>query len=134
MNKEFYKTKFSMCNEMEDNFEGYTIGDTWNGWATPYFVKEEGLKLVTAIYGLDSITNDTVGCFGFYNEKEDCFIFSMECDNTYTKKELEDNFELCLELENKGEVDIFKGKDIQYKNENIHVYPIGAYCWIWLEE
>jgi hypothetical protein len=27
-------------------FDALTLGDSWNGWATPYFTKEEGQRIV----------------------------------------------------------------------------------------
>lgn len=39
-----YKALFSMdC--MDVNIEGLTYGNTWNGWACPYFTYENALKL-----------------------------------------------------------------------------------------
>jgi hypothetical protein len=39
-----YKAFFSMdC--MDENIEGLTYGNTWNGWACPYFTYENALKL-----------------------------------------------------------------------------------------
>ena len=44
MNNEFTKGLFSMdC--IEENLEGFSYGNTWNGWACPYFTKENGLLI-----------------------------------------------------------------------------------------
>ena len=130
MNKRvFKKAKFYICADSNESiFEGYTEGDRWNGWACPYFTKEVGMEILEKNFNSEYY-------YGFYNEEHDAFIFNMEDDVKYTIEDLKEDFDLCKELcEKYGYVDIFEGQDIMYNGNPIHVYPIGAYGWIWDED
>ena len=42
------KAIFSMdC--FDENLEGFTYGNTWNGWACPYFTYDNAMKLATLV-------------------------------------------------------------------------------------
>ena len=84
---------------------GYTSGRLWNGWATPYFEKEEAIKVMEG-----------------FNE---CAEFPMQYDEVY------DQFYI-LDSES-GELEKWE-KTIAITAEGTkYVYGIGAYCWTWDE-
>lgn len=101
---DFRKTKFEIENG--NQYEGYTKGEHWNGWECPRFTKEVGLQIVEEINTFDSKA--------WFDESKDKF---------------------CFDLDNTGE-DIyeFEGYNIKVGDGGtLHVYPIGAWCWIWDE-
>lgn len=83
---------------------GYTNGDRWNGWATPYFTLEEAQKIqVEFSRGTD--------CPMLYDVTKDEFRIQYDDDEPY----------------------IWKGEDIQTVDGIKHLYGIGAYSHIWDE-
>lgn len=50
-------------------FDGFTLGETWNGWARPYFTFEQALRILEA--------HHSRGQKGWYDESEDAFSFEM---------------------------------------------------------
>lgn len=84
---------------------GYTNGDLWNGWATPYFTLEEAQKLQAEF-------NQGDGLRMFYDCQTDKFI---------------------LQYEDEDEPYVWEGEDIQTVDGKLHLYGIGAYSHIWDE-
>lgn len=84
---------------------GYTNGDLWNGWATPYFTYEEAQRLQTEF-------NQGDGLRMFYDFRADKFI---------------------LQYEDEDEPYVWKGEDVQTVDGKLHLYGIGAYSHIWDE-
>ena len=84
---------------------GYTNGDLWNGWATPYFTYEEAQRLQAEI-------NQCEGMRMFYESRADKFYWQHEDDD---------------------EPYVWKGEDIQTVDGIKHLYGIGAYSHIWDE-
>lgn len=84
---------------------GYTNGDLWNGWATPYFPLEEAQKLQAEI-------NQCEGMRMFYESRADKFYWQHEDED---------------------EPYIWQGEDIQTVDGIKHLYGIGAYSHIWDE-
>ena len=82
---------------------GYTDGDRWNGWATPYFEKSEAIRV------MEDYNKNTESPI-FYNEEYDTF-YHFGTDN-YS-----------------GEM--WKGERYQTEEGIKILYGIGAYCWIW---
>ena len=83
---------------------GYTNGDRWNGWATPYFSLEEAQKIqVEFSRGTDHPM--------LYDVTKDEFRIQYDDDEPY----------------------IWKGEDIQTVDGIKHLYGIGAYSHIWDE-
>lgn len=74
----------------------------WNGWACPFFTKEQGMDLVHQ-------TNraELAGYHAWYEEDGDYFVFTSDDDT---------------EPERFGPVVTGEGKGL---------YPIGAWCWTW---
>lgn len=81
---------------------GYTNGDYWNGWATPYFPFKEALRI----------------CYAWNNEYNP-MVYDKERD------------EFRLHYEGDDEPYIWKGEDIQTEDGIQHLYGIGAYSHIW---
>ena len=82
---------------------GYTNGDRWNGWATPYFTFEEAQRLQTD-----------------WNRETD---FPMLYDVS------KDEFRVKYDGDDVPY--IWKGEDIQTVDGKLHLYGIGAYSHIW---
>lgn len=53
----------------DDVFEGFTQGETWNGWARPFFIHEEAQKIVNA--------HKEQGLNAYYNQQSDEFAFEV---------------------------------------------------------
>ena len=98
----FYKGKFSVDNS--EQIIGYTDGNTWNGWATPFFEKSKLKEMKEK------------GYFEYF-------------DVTYNKEDDSYYFQDLYEPEDEPE--IFKGIDIETYSGKIHVYPIGTCNWTW---
>jgi hypothetical protein len=83
---------------------GYTNGDRWNGWATPYFTLEEAQRVQADFsQGVDFPM--------LYDVNKDEFRVQYDDDEPY----------------------IWKGEDIQTVDGKLHLYGIGAYSHIWDE-
>lgn len=99
-----HKSVFTI-GEFKYVYIGYTGGRRWNGWATPYFEKDEAL----------AVMHD-------YNE---CAENPMEYDEVY------DQFYI-LDKET-AELETWKGEKLNTDEGIKHLYGIGAYCWMWEE-
>ena len=88
-----------------DAYIGYTRGDRWNGWATPYFEKEEAIRVMQ---GYNKCSDEVEKMT--YDEENDIFITWIEGYNDY---------------------EYWKGEDIQTEDGVKHLYGIGAYSWVW---
>ena len=95
------KKKLFVVDGFRNPHIGYTNGDNWNGWATPYFEKEEAMEIM--------------------HEFNECAESKMEYDPTY------DQFFVLID----GDVDIWKGTDLETEEGIKHLYGIGAYAWVW---
>ena len=100
-----YKARFQIDDSA--SFEGYTRGDLWNGFACPRFTKEEGLKIVQHFN-----TEDYPARF---NEEKDQFEFTMD------------------DYKDEGSLDVTTPVNIEFEGNELKVYPIGAWGWIWDE-
>lgn len=85
------------------NYEGYTDGTLWNGWECPWFTKEVTEEIMKDL--------NKEGVETEYNKDTDSYI--VECEGS--------------------DPDIFDGADIKTEDGIQHLYPIGAWCWIWDE-
>ncbi len=104
---QFRKAQFGM-DAIEGIYEGYTNGDTWNGWACPSFEYSEAERVLNA-----SRIN---GFLWSYDNAKDKFI-------VWNKTEHPD----------KNAPEVFEAKEIDVEGHLIRVYPVGAYAWIWEE-
>lgn len=91
-------------NDFEHPHIGYTNGDDWNGWATPYFEIDEAIAIMT------EYNADNPECPMTHNKTTDAFYIA---ETEYTSK--------C----------IWAGIDCLTAEGIKHLYGIGAYCWIW---
>lgn len=78
--------------------------DRWNGFARPYFRKED-VYLIQNM--LDAVIGDEVI---EYDADEDAFVVHSTYEEGYDER--------------------FYGTDI----DGMHLYPIGAGSWVWLED
>lgn len=101
---QFYKTKFAIDDG--PSYPGWTTGEDWNGWATPHFEFKAAMKLAKNS--------------GLLYEKGRN-LFRPDPDHPYWEN---------AEIE---EEDIWKGEDIETPEGPKHVYPIGAWYWVWDE-
>jgi hypothetical protein len=102
---EFEKARFNIDAIPDTVFEGYSDGDTWNGFACPYFEKDVAEHVLRA-----SVRN---GYSWTYDADRDAFIVrSIQDPPDYEPEE-------------------FLGQSIMVNGQKITVYGIGAYFWIW---
>ena len=97
------KTRF-VIDTNEKTYEGYTDGTLWNGWECPWFTKEVADEM------MNDLRNE--GVEAEYCEKTDSYI--VKDDNNETQ-------------------DVFDGAYVETEDGTLHLYPIGAWCWIWDE-
>ena len=90
-------------DEYPKAYIGYTSGKLWNGFATPYFEKDEAIRVAEGFNG--------------------CAEFPMQYDEIY------DQFYI-LNTET-TELETWKGTDMPTENGIKHLYGIGAYSWVW---
>ena len=87
----------------EKSYEGYTDGRLWNGWECPWFTKEVTEEIMRDL--------NKEGIETKYDLQTDAYI--VECESS--------------------EPDVFDGSDVKTEDGIQHLYPIGAWCWIWDE-
>lgn len=103
--REFKRACFS--NDMLGNayFDGYTDGDSWNGWACPYFTQDIAEAVLKA--------SEKNGYIWSYDETAACFLVRHNEDPEDYEPEM------------------FAGVKIQVEGHEIIAYAIGAYSWTW---
>jgi hypothetical protein len=69
-------TKFAIDTFGQEVFDGFTKGETWNGWACPYFTLEQAQRIVVA--------HTTLGNKAAYDETKDSFSFHFSEDEIET--------------------------------------------------
>ena len=89
-------------------YRGYTTGETWNGWACPYFTFEEAKRIAENQEILNQIVSDDEKYEGKYIESEDKFSFYEPYNDEWYD---------------------FEAVDINGKK----LYPIGTRYWTWSE-
>lgn len=104
--KPFTFPLFSLRNvsaEFVDNAEldAYSDGFAWNGWATPYFTLEQGLKLCEKMPSVR------------YDAGSDAFIATDEHQDPEDREQP------------------FEATEIQTAEGPLKVYGIGAGFWVW---
>ncbi|MEO8612971.1 MAG: hypothetical protein ABI690_34075 [Chloroflexota bacterium] len=102
---EYKKTQFCIKGITNTQFQGYTDGDTWNGFACPYFERTVA----------EQILNNAAkhGISWLYNYEYDAFIVrSISDPDGYAPEE-------------------FQGHMIAIDGKETRVYGIGAYTWMW---
>ena len=64
------KARFTLESLGSAIFDGYTLGETWNGWACPYFTYDAALKITEA--------QNLMGESGWYEIALDQFVFDIQ--------------------------------------------------------
>lgn len=96
-------TAADFCIDMtEEVFHGFSDGDTWNGFACPYFEYSEAVRVL-----------QTLGNQWEYVKEDKAFIVRNLADPDDLEPE---EFEVI---------------SIVVDGRTIEVYAIGAYSWIW---
>lgn len=103
--REFQRADFSIEMLGEATFEGFTCGDTWNGWRCPYFTREEAIEVLNA-----SVSN---GYSWRYDDEPGVFLVRHPHDPADSEPER------------------FDAIRISVNGCSIEVYAIGAYSWAW---
>lgn len=104
---EFEKAQFCMDAIEGISFAGYSNGDTWNGFACPYFEKDVAEQVLQV-----STQNGYTWQFDLEN---DAFIVKNTQDPEAYEPEK------------------FVGRLVTINGGEVKVYPVGAYSWIWGE-
>lgn len=86
-------------------YRGYTKGDDWNGWATPYFEFEVAIQVAKDSSRLNDGTRVT------YDESRDAFLYE---DAAYPDEPVS-----------------FEAITIGVEDQEKKVYPVGTYYWTW---
>ena len=94
-------------------YVGYTSGQLWNGWATPYFPFDEAKKIQAE-----------------WNDEENPMTYDEERDEFRIHY---DGDEIPYIWEGEEIPYIWEGEEIQTVDGKLHLYGIGAYSHIWDE-
>lgn len=108
MKAKWRKGRFSMDFLGDKSVEGWTTGDLWNGWATPFFEKEAAEEVLREAAETYAEMGETYK-WGF-DPEGDAFTFQSPHDE---------------------EPDRVKGERITTPDGRKKVYGIGAYSWTW---
>lgn len=88
----------------EPAYIGYTTGELWNGWATPYFPLNEAFEVMNECNKFNECAPIR------FNETHDFFVYYDESIEDYI---------------------IWKGANYTTDEGIKRLYPIGAYAWVW---
>lgn len=103
--RELRRAKFSLEMLEDISFEGFTAGDSWNGWDCPYFARETTERVLKA--------SEKNNYRWSYDDKSDSFLVKHIDDP--------DDFE----------AEKFGGISIMVDGHKTMVYAVGAYSWTW---
>lgn len=78
------QSKFTIESIPRQQFEGFTDGGNWNGWATPYFSFEQAQRIVEAHNSGNAR----------YDEENDQFVFNIDDEEEFYPAVLEDGRKL----------------------------------------
>jgi len=99
------KGLFSLDAIEGKKFPGYTFGDDWNGWATPYFESTEANAIAEALGGRKVY------------DKPSYFLFPEHGEHEGGWQDFTDG--------------PYKAETIKTVDGDKYVFPIGAYNWTW---
>lgn len=98
---------------MEGPYPGYTGGNNWNGWATPYFEFDVAERIAEDYVRVNQEAGgDMAGSRARYDESEDAFAL-YEPINDYES--------------------FYYAQPISVDGKEVKVYSIGTYEWTWDE-
>lgn len=103
--RKFWQARFSLEMFGNNDFEGFTDGDSWNGWACPYFSSETAEAVLKA--------SERNGYRWQYDNESRSFLVRHSDD-------LQDY-----------ESERFSAMNILVNGSEHVVYAIGAYSWAW---
>src|SRR5690554_852187 len=103
--REFQRARFSTDALLEMRFEGFTDGETWNGWACPYFTHDVAKAVLRA--------SQKNGYNWSYEVQTDAFVVSHRDDPEDYEPER------------------FEAIRIDIENESFVVYGVGSFSWTW---
>lgn len=107
------KSKFSLDDS--PSWDGYTFGQTWNGFACPYFEMKVAKEILTFVVAGNNY-HDHVNTKYKWNYKPETDKFTF------------------VDPEDDGDHYTIPGEDITYNGKVIHVYGIGNFAWVWTED
>ena len=96
-------TQFKLESLGCETFDGFTKGETRNGWNCPYFIFEQAEKVLKNFNELRQIIGQK--SIAFYESSADAFVFPFA----------------------DGESESFSS----VVEDGQNYYPIGTFCWIW---
>lgn len=67
------KGVFSIDSIEGKTFPGYTFGEDWNGWATPYFEEKEAQEIADALKG-KKVDDDTTDANFYFPEEDETYM------------------------------------------------------------
>jgi hypothetical protein len=106
VNKPGYRLSKVFIDSPTTALEAYVaVGVDWNGWVLPYFTREQADAWMRW-------QNTVPGCTATYNAQTD----------TYASQYLGED------------PDDWPPVGIEVDGQTLHVYPIGAGCWVWSAE
>lgn len=120
----------------DEEFEGYTAGESWNGWECPYFEKNVAEKILSLC-----IKNDVDLCV--YDERDERFIILFDCTIdtkinyhhkliTVSQDKTSNNMIMFLkEIEERCNPSIYNIKKVKAGDKIIDTYAIGNGSWTW---
>ncbi len=95
---------FASIDGIEAIYMAYMTDARWNGWAMPWFTKDQAIEICTMMQGFDGSM--------VFDETEDCVIY---IDNSCDEEERTQKF---------------VGQDLETVDGPHHLYPIGdGWCW-----
>ncbi len=110
---------------------GYSFrGDNWNGWAVPYFTKEQGMKVIDT-YGRTQLDDPKVkgDLRAKYNPQRDAFIVAAHLEEPQP-----DPDELNPEAKGIDQPEVFEAEEVTMPSgKKSKLYSIGGYSWVWEE-
>jgi hypothetical protein len=119
----FVYRKANFTLDSDKQFSGFTRGETWNGFACPYFTFEVATQLAIDYVAGNDYHDHTVGKYRWeYDRVKDAFVFYDPNDEDYCKDENDEYVPYSCE-----------GMDIVCEGKTYHVYDIGCGAWVWDE-
>ena len=86
-------------------FDGFSDGDHWNGWACPYFSRQEAERVLKA--------STAIGFQWTFDEQQ----------NAFSVRNINDPED--------AEPESFEGIQMDINGKTQTLYGVGAYSWIW---
>ncbi len=108
----FRHSRFEIA-DVQGPYEGFTRGESWNGWAVPYFEREAALRIAED-YGrvAKEQGGDMADARARYDDEAEAFLFY---DPIYDDEVAYEAFTISVD------------------GEEVTVYPVGTREWTWEE-